>query len=146
MPFSPSQRVVFAKEEQLPWLLLKDTPGFDATDIPGIECKFFGKPDEGPWFYLVKHAPGVVVPRHSHTGDVFHYLLEGDWRIGNHRFGPGFMQYEQQGLFYGPIISGDEGSLFLAIYDNKPSFIEPSEREKKVDLDDQYAAPSAAER
>ena len=82
MPFAPMQKVTFALEQDLPWLLLKDTPGFDGTDIPGIYCKFFGKEDVGPWFYLVKHDPGVVVPRHSHDGDVFHYILEGEWQIG----------------------------------------------------------------
>jgi hypothetical protein len=134
MPFAPMQKVAFALEQDLPWLPLKDTPGFDGTDIPGIYCKYFGKENVGPWFYLVRHDPGVVVPRHSHDGDVFHYILEGEWRIGTStkRFGPGFMQYEQKGLYYGPLISGPKGSLFLAIYDNAPSFIEPPEHQKAV--------------
>ena len=135
-----SQKVVFATEDNLEWLLLRDTPGFDGVDIPGVECKFFGKEEVGPWFYLVRHEPGVVVPRHSHDGDVFHYILEGEWQIGKStkRFGPGFMQYEQKGLFYGPLISGPEGSLFLAVYDNKPLFIEPPEEQKDVSPEADY--------
>ncbi len=116
--------VVFAQEQDLPWLPIKDTPGFGGVDIPGVECKFFGKDGRGPWFYLVRHEPGVVVGRHSHKGDVFHYLLAGEWRMGNRPFGPGEMQFEQKGLFYGPIESGSEGSLFLAVYDHEPAFIE----------------------
>lgn len=120
-----SPRVAFALESELPWTLLKDTPGFGGHHIPGIYLKYFGRPDIGPWFYLVRHDPGVVVPRHSHDGDVFHYILEGEWCIGNStkRFGPGFMQFEQVGLNYGPLISGPNGSLFLAIYDRSPNFI-----------------------
>jgi hypothetical protein len=117
-------KVFFAQEQDLPWIDLKDTPGFGGLDIPGITCKFFGKPDEGPWFYLVRHEPGVVVQRHTHNGDVFHYILEGEWQLGNRKVGSGFMQFEQKGLFYGPITSGPEGSLFLAVYDHEPLFIE----------------------
>jgi hypothetical protein len=32
----------------------------------------------------------------------------------------------------GPLISGPQGSLFLAIYDNAPSFIEPPDNQKDV--------------
>lgn len=139
MPFEAKKRVVFAMEAELDWLPLKDTPGFDGVDIPGVECKYFGKGDDGPWFYVVRHEPGVVVQRHTHNGDVFHYILEGEWAIGNRTWGPGFMQYEQKGLFYGPITSGSEGSLFLAIYDHRPSFIEPPEQERDVVPDADYA-------
>ena len=125
MTKSSMPAVVFAQEQDLPWRPLKDTPGFAGVDIPGVECKFFGKEGRGPWFYLVRHEPGVVVGRHTHKGDVFHYLLEGEWKMGNRTFGPGYMQYEQKGLFYGPIESGREGSLFLAVYDHEPAFIEP---------------------
>ena len=125
-------RVAFAEESKLSWQLLKDTPGFGGVDIPGIQCKFFGKEGVGPWFYLVKHEPGVVVERHSHEGDVFHYILEGEWSIGNKKFGPGFMQYEEVGLNYGPLRTGAQGSLFLAIYDRAPNFLPAQGKEKDV--------------
>lgn len=119
--------VVFAQESDLPWLPLKETPGFDGMDIPGVECKFFGKPGRGPWFYLVKHEPGTVIAKHTHKGDVFHYILEGEWHMGSRVLPPGFMQFEQKGLYYGPFTSGPEGSLFLAIYDHEPAFVEPDD-------------------
>jgi len=130
-------RVCFAEAEKLAWLPLKDTPGFGGVDIPGIMCKFFGREGVGPWFYLVKHEPGVRVERHRHEGDVFHYILEGEWTIGKRKFGPGFMQFEQVDLSYGPLISGPQGSLFLAIYDRAPNFIESplGEAEKAPDAD-----------
>lgn len=142
MPFS-HKRVVFEEAEKLEWLPFKDTPGFGGSHIPGVECKYFGTKDGGPWFYLVRHEPGTVVQRHRHEGDVFHYIMEGEWQIGNRKFGPGFMQYEEKGLFYGPITSGDEGSLFLAVYDDEPSFIEPEEGEDNADLDAQYERAAA---
>lgn len=117
--------VVFAQESELPWLPLSQTPGFGGMDIPGVECKFFGKSDLGPWFYLVKHEPGTTIVKHTHNGDVFHYILEGEWQMGSRVLPPGFMQFEQKGLYYGPFTSGAEGSLFLAIYDHEPAFIEP---------------------
>jgi hypothetical protein len=137
-------KVAFAEADKLPWLLLKDTPGFGGVDIPGITCKFFGREGVGPWFYLVKHQPGVRVERHSHEGDVFHYILEGEWLIGKTRkFGPGFMQYEHKGLNYGPITSGPQGSLFLAIYDRAPNFIPAPRGEKDVVPDSDYEARAA---
>jgi ChrR-like protein with cupin domain len=137
-------KVAFAEADKLPWLLLKDTPGFGGVDIPGITCKFFGREGVGPWFYLVKHEPGVRVERHSHEGDVFHYILEGEWLIGKTRkFGPGFMQYEHKGLNYGPITSGPQGSLFLAIYDRAPNFIPAPRGEKDAVPDSDYEARAA---
>jgi hypothetical protein len=137
MSLAANVRVAFAEEAKLAWQALKDTPGFGGADIPGIDCKFFGKEGVGPWFYLVKHQPGVVVERHGHDGDVFHYILEGEWRIGSKTFGPGFMQYEQVGLNYGPIVSGEQGSLFLAIYDRAPNFLPAGDKDKNL-------APEAA--
>jgi hypothetical protein len=137
-------KVAFAEAEKLPWLLLKDTPGFGGVDIPGITCKFFGRESVGPWFYLVKHEPHVHVERHTHEGDVFHYILEGEWLIGkSKKFGPGFMQFEQKGLNYGPIVSGPQGSLFLAIYDRAPNFIEAPRGEKEAAPDSDYEARAA---
>ena len=53
------------------------------------------------------------------------------------------MQFEQKGLNYGPITSGPEGSLFLAIYDRAPNFIEAPRDEKGVAPDSDYEARAA---
>lgn len=120
------KRVLFAREQELEWTPLKDVPGFEGTDIPGVYGKFFGDPESGPWFYLIRHDPGTVVGRHTHHGNVIHYLLEGEWAFGSQKVGPGWFHYEQKGISYGPITSGDEGSLFLAIYDHRPGFVPKS--------------------
>ncbi|MCC7107291.1 MAG: hypothetical protein IT307_19320 [Chloroflexi bacterium] len=109
--------------DKMEWLPLKDTPGYGGVDIPGVFLKFFGVPGKGPWAYLVRHDPNTVVARHSHAGNVIHYLLEGSWTLGISQKGPGWFHYEQKGLRYGPIVTGPNGSLFLAIYDAEPDFI-----------------------
>jgi len=108
--------------DEMAWTPLKDTPGF-MIDIPGVTTKYFGEGEKGPWFYLVKHEPGTVVARHGHNGNVIHYILSGTWKLGHHEKGAGWFHYEQKGLRYGPLISGEQGSLFLAIYDARPDFI-----------------------
>jgi hypothetical protein len=117
------KRVLFAREAELEWQPLRDVPGFGGADIPGVFGKFFGRPGSGPWFYLVRHDPGTVVGRHTHNGNVIHYLLEGSWLIGNQTAEPGWFHYEQKGISYGPITSGDDGSVFLTIYDHEPGFV-----------------------
>jgi hypothetical protein len=53
------------------------------------------------------------------------------------------MQFEQKGLNYGPITSGAQGSLFLAIYDRAPNFIEATRGEKETAPDSDYEARAA---
>src|SRR5271155_4541171 len=103
------KKVFFAEEQDLKWIPLRNLPGFDGVDIPGVEGKLFGAPDAGPWFYVIRHDPGTVVERHTHSGNVIHYLLEGEWKMGNRTIAPGWFHYEKQGLYYGPISSGPEG-------------------------------------
>src|SRR6476646_11460730 len=96
-----AKRVFFAQEQDLEWLALRDLPGFDGTDIPGVHGKLFGDPETGPWFYLIRHDPGTVVERHTHEGNVIHYLLDGEWKLGSRITKPGWFHYEQQGIHYG---------------------------------------------
>jgi hypothetical protein len=117
-------KVALARERDLPWLELKDTPGFNGQDIPGVTCKFFGQEGVGPWFYLVHNEPHTHNPKHKPRGDFFHYILEGTWEMGGRTLDTGSMHFEQKGLYYGPFSSGPDGSLFLAIYDHEPAFVE----------------------
>jgi hypothetical protein len=48
------------------------------------------------------------------------------------------MQYEQVGLKYGPIVSGSQGSLFLAIYDRAPNFLPADAEEHEPAPDSAY--------
>lgn len=104
----------------------RDLYGFDGADNPGSTGKYFGKPQgDGPWFYIIKHRPHTVIPRHTHEADVYHYLVAGSWTVGAERELklPGFFHFEPKGVFWGPLVSGDEGSEFIAVYTDKPSFI-----------------------
>lgn len=104
----------------------KELYGFGGADNPGSTGKYLGRPDgDGPWFYLIKHRPNTLIPRHTHKADVYHYLVEGTWYVGEEREvkEPGFFHFEPEGVFWGPLESGPEGSEFIAIYTAMPSFI-----------------------
>jgi hypothetical protein len=117
--------VMAIQESDLGWEKLKHLPGFGGADIPGVYGKFFGGENEALWFYIIKHDPGAVVERHTHEGNVIHYILDGSWYLGKkkHVCKPGWFHYEKKGLSYGPIEAGEDGVTFLAIYDHAPDFI-----------------------
>ena len=108
--------------DKVPWLPMRDLPGFDGADHPGMSGKFFGDIDEGPWFYLIRHEPGTRIPRHTHSGSVTHYMLEGEWNIDGDIVTPGHWHYELPGTYWGPVQSGSNGSLIIAVYDRYPTF------------------------
>jgi hypothetical protein len=120
---------VLAKHEhKMDWQKLKDLTGFGGADIAGVYGKYFGDKEEGPWFYIIKHDPGALVEKHTHNGNVIHYILEGNWYMGKNRIEciPGWFHYEKKGLSYGPIQAGENGVTFLTIYDAAPDFIPKS--------------------
>lgn len=115
---------VLAREvHKLEWLPIGDTAGHSGIDLPGVFCKYLGKNGKGPWVYMVRQEPGIRLGRHRHTGNVMHYLVEGSWLIGGLEKGPGWFHYEQRGQDYGPIVSGEGGSVYLMIYDGSPDII-----------------------
>jgi hypothetical protein len=117
-------------EQELDWTPVSDLFGFGGS-VPaslGNLGKYLGRPadERGPWFYLIKHPPFTRVPRHTHSSSVIHYLLEGSWKVGDDEQElclPGFFHYEDGGAFWGPMMSGSEGSTFIAVYAGRPDFI-----------------------
>ena len=54
--------------------ILRDTLG------PGIDVQpLFIDQEQGIWVIRAIFAPGVTLPRHFHTGQVFAYTLRGKW-------------------------------------------------------------------
>jgi hypothetical protein len=109
--------------DDLPWIPMRELPGFDGADYPGMEGKFFGDIDKGPWFYIVRHQPWTRIPRHSHAGSVTHYLLQGEWIVDGEFVTAGHWHHEEPGTFWGPIQSQENGSTTIAIYDRYPTFV-----------------------
>jgi hypothetical protein len=115
-------------EQEIPYAAISTVFGFEGAPVDGSFGKYLGVPDsdDGPWFYLIRHEPFARIPRHTHNGNVMHYLLEGFWRVGDDeselRF-PGFFHFERTGEFWGPLRIGPEGSKMIAIYDRRPDFI-----------------------
>jgi hypothetical protein len=128
MTTEPGHHDIYA--QALDWTPMSELFGFKGSVPPSIGNlgKYLGRPDDerGPWFYLVRHPPFTRVPRHGHGGTVMHYLLEGSWKVGDDEdelYLPGFFHYEDKGAFWGPMLSGGEGSTFIAVYDSRPDFI-----------------------
>jgi hypothetical protein len=118
---------VLAREVyKLDWQPVSETPGLQGLDLPGLSFKYLGKVGKEPWVYMVRQEPGVALARHSHASNVMHYLIEGSWIIAGAERAPGWFHLELRGREYGPIVAGERGSVYLAIYDAKPDFIPAS--------------------
>ena len=119
-----AKRIVAAHFDELQFRPQAQLPGFKGAPLDaGVQAKYFGEGDRGPWFYIVKHAPGTRVPRHSHHGDVTHYMLEGEWIVDGQRLTAGQYQFEEAGTWFGPIEAGPSGAMLIAFWDRYPSFI-----------------------
>ena len=58
-------------EDELPWI-----DNGEGTRLKVLVAKV----SEGMWIIRAKFAPGVRVPTHKHTGQVFAYTLSGAWK------------------------------------------------------------------
>lgn len=65
--------------------------------LPGIQRKVLHE-QEGVMSYLLKFAPGAVLPAHRHPHDEECVVLEGTVRIGSLRLGPGGFHMVRQGV------------------------------------------------
>jgi quercetin dioxygenase-like cupin family protein len=58
-------------ESQLPFV--EFIPGMD-IQVPHVNI------DSGLWVIRIRFAPGIVLPKHLHTGEVFAFTLSGSWK------------------------------------------------------------------
>ena len=63
---------------------------------------------------LVRYDPGSHHPWHRHDFAQVWYILEGDFRIGERRYGPGTMLYYPDPHFEEPLVT-DTGGLMLFV-------------------------------
>jgi quercetin dioxygenase-like cupin family protein len=80
-----------------------------AEFLPGIRRKVLHE-KAGVMSYLLKFAPGAVLPAHRHPMDERCVVLEGSVRIGGQALGAGGFHLAQEGLPHDDITS-DEGAV-----------------------------------
>ena len=63
-----------------------------------------------------RYDPGLVLERHSHTGDEVIYILEGDLLVGDVPCRPGSTIILEKGTSFGPLIAGEQGTTILEVF------------------------------
>ncbi|MBW1668793.1 MAG: cupin domain-containing protein [Deltaproteobacteria bacterium] len=71
---------------------------------------------EGKKTILLKLPPGFKMEAHSHVSVEQHYVLEGQYEVEGHVYGPATYQLFPPGYTHGPFTS-EKGALVLVIWD-----------------------------
>lgn len=79
---------------------------------PGLSLKVLHESD-GVMSYLVRLAPGAVLPPHRHPMDEECVVLEGALRIGDLEVGAGGFHLGRQDVLHMPIVSDGGALIFL---------------------------------
>jgi 2,4'-dihydroxyacetophenone dioxygenase len=67
-------------QDKLLTIKTSDVPILRDTLGPGIDVQpLFIDEEQGVWVIKAFFAPGITLPRHFHTGQVFAYTLKGQW-------------------------------------------------------------------
>lgn len=68
------------RQDNLLTINTSDVPVLRNSLGPGIDVQpLFIDQEQGIWVIKAFFAPGVTLPRHFHTGQVFAYTLKGQW-------------------------------------------------------------------
>lgn len=79
----------------------------------GVEIKVLHGGD-GTLSYLLRLAPGAVLPAHRHPADEECVVLEGRLRVGSKtEIGPGGYHLAHRGSLHGPISTATGATVFL---------------------------------
>jgi quercetin dioxygenase-like cupin family protein len=80
--------------------------------LPGIQRKVLHE-KAGVMSYLLKFAPGAVLPAHRHPMDERCVVLQGSVRIGGQALAAGGFHLAQEGLPHADITSDEGGVIYL---------------------------------
>lgn len=105
--------------------ILRDSIG------PGIDVQpLFIDQEQGIWVIRAIFAPGVTLPRHFHTGQVFAYTLKGRWNYVEHPDQPqtaGSFLYEPGASvhqFQTPASNTEPTEVFFVVFGSNVNFDE----------------------
>jgi len=79
---------------------------------PGVEIKVLHK-QEGVMSYLLRMAPGAVLPDHRHPHDEECVVIEGFVQMGDVTMGPGGYLMERRDTLHPPLRTVDGAVIFL---------------------------------
>ena len=69
--------------------------------------------------FITRWSPGRRVEIHTHRVNYCEVILEGSQRVGATTFRSGDVRMARAGQLYGPLVAGDEGCTFIAIFDRQ---------------------------
>ncbi|MET3289238.1 UNVERIFIED_CONTAM: 2,4'-dihydroxyacetophenone dioxygenase [Brevibacillus sp. OAP136] len=96
----------------------------DVDDIPWVPVKtgHWFKPlrfdlATGTWTIMTKISPSAAISRHRHTGSVFAYTIQGEWRYLERTWiaKAGTVAYEPPGDVHTLVVNGEEDMITLFI-------------------------------
>jgi hypothetical protein len=80
--------------------------------LRGIECKLL-REHSGTMSYLLRFAPGAVLPGHRHPQDEECLVLQGDLQIGELSIGTGGYHFALAGELHADIVAPGGAVIFL---------------------------------
>lgn len=91
-----------------------------------VAVKYFNiDPVKGEVILIARNQPGIVQPKHHHTGQVIVYTISGSWKYMEHDWiaRPGSVVYEVANSDHTPVIM-DEGTVALNIVQGELHFFD----------------------
>ncbi len=101
-----------AEEQRTQHLTVRAADGQWQAFGPGLTLKVLHE-HEGIMSYLVRLAPGAMLPPHRHPVDEECVVLEGSLRIGELEVGAGGFHLGRQDVLHMPIVSEQGALIFL---------------------------------
>jgi hypothetical protein len=114
------QGVLVREEYKLPWVPLAEMPGFEGMVVTGVDGKYFGKDELGPFAYLIRLAPGAIFPARAHRAVVMRFMLSGSCTAGSRQAGAGWFEYKSASSPVSAMHAGADGCLCMEVYQTNP--------------------------
>lgn len=88
----------------------------------GVEQALLAKGENGELVYLLRAAPGTIMPEHGHRGEEWTLILNGSYTVDGTFYGAGDLHQENEKTIHQPVISDGEECICLVVIDGKLKF------------------------
>lgn len=87
---------------------------------PGVHWRPLAGPgDHGARVFLLKAAPGTIMPHHTHTGTELTLVLSGAFAHAGGRYGPGDLDEADMSVEHQPVVESGEECVCLVAMEGK---------------------------